>query len=187
MSDPRSDERSDHNIREGSREAIAEALIRNERMIRRVARLKMSSSLNAAFDSQDIFSTLIRRIDSAVAQDRLSFDDRKRLMGYVLRATDRVIIDKARTVSRQRRAEASATPATRELMPESRAGDPERPALGQLMDSLNDERDLVVIESYLAGRPQRVTAKMLNSSTEAIRERWKRIRARLCEQYEGDS
>lgn len=169
----------DDRIRAGDRGSIASALLHDQDRIRRIIRLKLSSRLSRVFASQDVLSTVLRRIDTSVTLGKVTFDSRAALMRYADRVASSAIVDKARIAERRRRCESEEFQQRRGVTGTHLDEDPR--GVGPLDKLLSAEQpdDRLVIESVLAGRTHRQTAMLLDRSPDSIKMRWQRIRARL--------
>src|SRR5947209_7736671 len=83
-------------IRSGDRTAAAEFIRENEPLIRRRFRHKLGAALRRVMDSEDLFSTLARRLDAYVVAGRLTGATQDQLWAVVLRIVENSMVDKLR-------------------------------------------------------------------------------------------
>ena len=177
-------------MRNGDREAAAQFIDRYGQRIRRRLRAKLSPSMRRLFDSQEILSTLARRLDSVVREGKLTADSEPRLWSLVLTISDHALVDKARLLDRLARVEGADGPAAREFRQRLHEAETSRPdgALGELdevLKSLNDPIDRQVLSMWLNDIPHTLIGEELGMSAAAVRKRWQGIRTRLRERAEG--
>jgi RNA polymerase sigma factor (sigma-70 family) len=175
-------------IRDGDRGAVAEFIRGHEPLIRRRFRHKLGAALRRVVDSEDLVSTLSRRLDAYMAMGRLSATTQEQLWALVQRIAERSIVDKLRELQRS---------------PRSGAGDPgiERVAsagcgeLG-LQSAGKDAEDILrlvpesdrdIARAWLQGLDSKAIAQHVGMSPEAVRQRWHRIKIELRSRLEGTS
>ena len=87
-------------MRSGDRVAAAVFITRYGSRIRRRIHGKLSPAMRRIFDSQDILSTLGRRLDQYVRFGRLAAASEDELWALVFRMAENAVIDKARVFRR---------------------------------------------------------------------------------------
>ena len=83
-------------MRDGDREAAALFVSRYGPRIRRRIRGKLGPGMRRIFDSQDILSSVGRRLDAFIHGRKLTANNEQELWGLVHRIASRVLVDKAR-------------------------------------------------------------------------------------------
>src|SRR5690606_17681716 len=79
-----------------ARQAAAEFLVRHQSLIRRRLRRKLTVSARRLFDSEDLFSTVARRIDQEVERDRLDVASEHELWSLIRKIGENCITDRIR-------------------------------------------------------------------------------------------
>lgn len=175
---------------EQARTAAAIFLKRHEGAIRRRLRRKIAAATSRIFDSEDLFSTVARRIDQEVEQQRLSTLNEQQLWGLINRIAENCLTDVARA-ERPRRA-ARRGPLRFDMHRLRRdAQDKQGTAGGDVLDKArqaiprNDDRQLLGL--WLLGAPFAGIAAALGLTETGARKRWERLRRSLREQLPRDS
>lgn len=179
-------------VQAGDRNAAAELFVRYAPIIRARVRHQISPRMRSVFDSQDLMSTMARRLDRYVAVGRFKCDSVPQLLVLLGRIAEASVVDKARSESRLRRAlEIGGADARLVacLAPEVRAEhdrfsdawsdrllDRLERALGMLS---HDERELVVF--WLSDLSFVEMGAALGVSPNASRKRWNALREKLIE------
>ncbi len=177
---------SGRTLRELDREAVAAFLVAFGPQLRRRIRGKLSARVRRLYDSQEILSTVGRRLDRYVLLGRLSICTEEQLRSLVSRIAIAAIADKARATARIGRVERPDG----ELVAddERRRGrapmQSEMSSGGELdraVRALRDPIDREILVLWLRGTPHNVTASVLGMAPTAVRKRWQSIRQRLRE------
>lgn len=171
-------------MRAGDRSAAAEFIAVYGPQIRRRIRGKLGPTMRRLFDSQEILSTLGRRLDNFVHTKRLRADSVPELWALVLKIADNSLLEKARVYRALQRKEGEDSPfATQVLgrLREAETRDPEGPELeiAEAMSTLEDKVDREVLSLWLLGVPHIHIAETLGMEPPAVRKRWQAIRERL--------
>ncbi len=178
-------------MRAGDREAGAEFMAQYGPRLRRRICGKLSAPVRRIFDSQDLLSTVARRLDAFVRSGRLAATSEDQLWSLVFRIADHALADKARVSQRLRRAEGEDGPFARALLERmDREAAPGAPAaeieLARVFTLLDDSVDRTILSLWLADSPHVVTAEAVGLSAGAVRQRWGVIRARLRRALDGE-
>src|SRR4051812_10513421 len=174
-------------IRAGDRSAVAEFIRGHEPLIRRRFRHKLGAVLRRGVGSEDLVSTLSRRLDAYMAMGRLSATTQDQLWALVLRVAERSIMDKLRDL--QRSPGPGPVGATEvvvsrerleELALEARTGwNPE-----EIMQ-LIPVQDREIARGWLKGLDSKVIGDQVGMSADAVRQKWLRIKRGVRERMEG--
>src|SRR5690606_30935513 len=97
-------------MRRGDRDAAAEFLVGYGPLIRRRIRGKLGAAMRRLFDSQEILSTVGRRLDAFVNAGRLEATTTPQLWGLVIRIAENALIEKARVVQSLKAREGEDSP-----------------------------------------------------------------------------
>ncbi len=139
--------------------------------------------MRRVFDSEDIFSTVCRRLDEFVTSGLVRATSVPEMLSLIQAIAQRSVIDKARIVERLMRVEAEDGPLAYEML--QRAGSSElsdvqfQGNIERWASRLNSPMDRLILFHWLWGEPQAVTATHLGISHDLVRKRWQLIRERL--------
>jgi DNA-directed RNA polymerase specialized sigma24 family protein len=164
----------------GDREALARFLTDYGPLIRRRVRGKLRASMRRLFDSQDILSTLSRRLDSYVRDGKFAARSEDEFWAMVFKVAHNSVVEKARIVEslRVKEGEDSAFAALMlgkiETAPEavSAAGI----ELEDVLAMLKSEEDRTITRLWMTGSNLAQIASHLGFGEPAVRQRWHRIR-----------
>lgn len=180
-------------IQGGDRAALADFVMQNAPMIRRRIAGKLGTQMRRLYDSQEILSTVLRRLDRHLAQRELRAATEDQLWALIMATARTSIIDKARIVERLRRSDsedvaiarafAQAVPAPDDSM----SDDVDDTVMARCFDALESDDDRKLMWFWLTGVELRSCCEMVGVSYETGRKRWQRIRARLAEVMERAS
>jgi RNA polymerase sigma factor (sigma-70 family) len=174
-------------IRAGDREAVAEFIRGHEPLIRRRFRHKLGAALRRVVDSEEMVSTLSRRLDAYMAMGRLSATTQEQLWALVSRIAERSVFDKLRQLQRS----PPPAPPSEETVDEQIALD-RRDELamnlhtGKSVDEilrLIPEQDREIAAGWVRGLDFRTIGQQAGMSPEAVRQRWHRIKLELRTRY----
>lgn len=173
-------------MRAGDREAAAEFVTRYGPRIRRRIRGKLSPSMRRLFDSQDILSTVGRRLDMYVRSGRLEASGEAQLWALVMKMALNAVVDKARVYKRLQSVEGEDAPFAHDLLlrlQRVESIDEREPELEleHAFSMLSDEVDRQVLTLWLMGMEHSRIAELLELSSDVVRKRWQRIRETLRE------
>jgi DNA-directed RNA polymerase specialized sigma24 family protein len=177
-------------MRGGDREAVAQFLGCYGPYIRRRVRGKITPGMRRLFDSQELLSTLGRRLDRYVQSGRFKAVDDPQFWRLIFRMVDNAVLDKHRIIKRLECTEGEDSPLAKSLLARLRKGeaDPTRDLeweLEQLLRVISAPVDRQIISFWLMGHSLRVIAAYVDLSPEGVRQRWLSIRLRLRECLEN--
>lgn len=174
----------------GERQAAAEFVTRYGPRIRRRIRGKMRASMRRLFDSQDILSTLSRRLDAYVHGGRFEARSEDELWGLVFKIAERSVAEKARIWKALSESDGHQDRLARqcggagEPVGQSQSADPwENEELEELLECIPQQVDRQIARLWARDLSSEVIASELQLSVESVRVRWTRTRARLKEQF----
>jgi RNA polymerase sigma factor (sigma-70 family) len=173
-------------MRAGDRQAAAAFVTRYGSRIRRRIRGKLSPAMRRIFDSQDILSTLGRRLDQFVRAGRVEAATEGELWALVFRMAENAVIDKARVLRRLRRVEDEDSPFAQHLSRRLRQASRAQKAgveieLNWVLEQVTDPVDRQILSLWLVGTEHTAIADHLELAAPTVRKRWQRIRASLQE------
>lgn len=171
-------------MRSGDREAAATFIMTYGTRIRRRIRGKLGPSMRRLFDSQEILSTLGRRLDLYVRDRKLEASEEGQLWSLVFRMAENAMVDKARVYRRLQSVEGSDSPFARDLLgrlqrAEASKADGAEAMIELAVGSLPDETDQQILTLWLNGTRHSEIAVHLEMSAAAVRKRWERIKGTL--------
>lgn len=175
-------------MRRGERAAAADFMNRfGSRLLRRV-RTKLSQPMRRVFDSQDILSTLARRLDRFVSSGRLEAATEGQLWSLLQRMAEHAVVDKARVFRRLQSVETEDSGFARAMLArlrglERKSEDAPEIEIDRAMRSLRDPKDQTILTLWLMGTPHATTAEQVGLSAAAVRQRWVSIRSRLRREF----
>lgn len=178
-------------LRTGDRQAAGQFIERYGPMVRRRVRGKLGESMRRMFDSQDILSTVSRRLDRYAAAGKIRATSEPELWKLVLRMVDSAMVDKFRLVRRLRRAEGDDPELSRLLLRRFESPSPEdeeaaERSLDRAFASLGQTDDRQFLSLWLRGHRHATIAGVLGISPEAARQRWLVIRDLLRAEFERE-
>ncbi|MCA9311796.1 MAG: hypothetical protein KDA21_11360 [Phycisphaerales bacterium] len=166
-------------IRTGDRDVIAAFVLKHGPVIRRRAAGRLGTRMRRLFDSQEILSTVLRRMDDYIKRGNLTVESEAQLMKLMLQMTTAAVIDKARISERLGRVESPTRPETGHADQGEIADEAECAMMERAFRALDRDVDRDILWLWLSDVPQAVMADLLGESPDFVRKRWQRIRHRL--------
>jgi DNA-directed RNA polymerase specialized sigma24 family protein len=171
-------------MRSGDREAAAEFLARFGPRVRRRIHGKLGPAMRRLFDSQEILSTLGRRLDICVGSGSLRAASMEELWSLVFRIADNSLIEKARVFRSLEAKEGEDSPLAYRVLQrlkdaEDQGQDGPLIEIDAALRSLEDGIDREILSLWLQGNQLAQIAALLGMSAPAVRKRWEKIRGRL--------
>lgn len=165
-----------------SREQVAEFMLGNEDRIRRIARSKLTSMCRTLFDSEDVFSSVLRQVDALATRGDLRPQSEVELWALIATVTRNNAVSKVRLTERARsliRDDGEYAQALSDRI-QSCENDGDVAALCvRLMTALESGHDRQLFALRLRGVAHQLAAELLGISEVACRQRWHVIRNRL--------
>jgi DNA-directed RNA polymerase specialized sigma24 family protein len=170
----------------GDREAVAAFLGRYGPMIRRRVRGKMRASMRRLYDSQDILSTLGRRLDAYVRERKFTARTETEFWAMIFRVAQNSVVEKARIVDALRAKEGEDSPFAESML--ARLRDAERApggddgaeiAVDELLSQIPDGADRSIATLWCLGLSHAQIADHLDLTHDHVRKRWQRLRESL--------
>lgn len=171
----------DEPAREAQRLWAAERMLELAPLVRNRLRRKLDGGARRLFDSQDLMSTVLRRVDRLAAEGRLRAQSDEELISLLFRVSDRVLIDRYRVLGKLRRVEGEDSEWAQSLLTRlDRATDETgKEMLTEIFQSLESADDRILFSLWLRDVPHVVIAQTMGISPEAARQRWSVLRRRL--------
>jgi len=178
-------------VRAGDRAAGAEFLRRHRDVLRQRIRRRLRHVSRRLFDSQEILSTVCRRLDRMVLLGTVRAVSPAALMGLVVEIADHSVVDKARVFNRIDDAEGADSVFAKQLRRRMEAGEADatrgaEEAVALVFEGLAQPRDREILGLWLRGCPLRSIAEELDTQPAAMRKQWQKIRER-CLSILGES
>lgn len=168
-------------IRSGDREAAAEILTRYRPLIRQRCRAQIGAALNSVTDSEDLWSTVARRVDTAIVRGATSFKTESAFWAFVSKLIRNAVIDRSRVLARLNRVADDDAPFAailRERL-EHELDALDSGVLAAAIDAIESSRDREILTQWLCERTHGQIAESLGMTEAAVRVRWHEIRQRL--------
>ncbi|MEM1071797.1 MAG: hypothetical protein AAGH71_03130 [Planctomycetota bacterium] len=165
-----------------ARAALAHRLLELAPMIRRRVRDRLSPSERRIFDSQDLLSTLLRRVDRLAMADRIRAQSDGELISLVLTILDNALLDRHRVFQKLNRVDGPDGQWAQRMLAklELNADDAgQTHYICAAFDVLDRDEDRLYLAMWLRDAPHTLIASMLGISHDTARQRWKSIRDRL--------
>lgn len=174
-------------MRDGDRDAAAEFVTRYGSRIRRRVRGKLGPGMRRLFDSQDILSTLGRRLDRVVHDERVEAQNADEFWALVMAIANNAVVDKARVCRRLQRVEGEDSDFANAMLTRMRNADNDdgdsdgEGAIESAFGALPDDVDKRILSMWLVGSRHTQIANGVGLSPAAVRQRWQSIKSRLRE------
>lgn len=177
-------------MRAGDRAAAAAFLDRFGPRIRRRIHGKLGPAMRRLFDSQEILSTLGRRLDVCVGSGSLRASSLEELWSLVFRIADNSLIEKARVFRSLEAKEGEDSPLAYRVLQrlkEAESQDQDGPLIeiDRALRSLDDGIDRQILSLWLQGNQHVHIAESVGMTAAAVRKRWEKIRGHLRTQCEA--
>jgi DNA-directed RNA polymerase specialized sigma24 family protein len=179
-------------MRNGDREAAAAFITRYGSRLRRRVRGKLGPAMRRLFDSQEIMSTVSRRLDLYVREGRLQAAGERQLWALVLKIADNALIDKIRVFEHLQNVEGSDGAFAQEMLRQMKRSEKAAATHGgaeieieHAMRALPDRTDRQILSMWLMGRQHTQIARELDMASTGVRKRWQSIKQRLRTHFGG--
>lgn len=177
-------------MREGDREAAAAFITRYGSRVRRRIRGKLGPTMRRVFDSQEILSTVGRRLDLYVRSGRLQAVGEGQLWSLIFRIADNALIDKVRVFQRLQAVESSDSEFAMALLAKLERAESSEPdgadfEIERAFDIISDQTDRQILTLWLLGQPHTVIAAEIGIAATGVRKRWQSIKERLRHHFLG--
>ncbi|VAX39499.1 hypothetical protein MNBD_PLANCTO03-2091 [hydrothermal vent metagenome] len=174
----------------GTREELAEFVLQHEGRIRSIARRKLSPGAKSAFGSEDVFLTVVRRLDAMAAEGLIRAESEGQLWALIRSVAEHVSLHRSRliesTASRSGE-DASFWSGVCCDFRRCRSDTEAFALLIRMMHSLSGQTDRQIFSLRLRGVSHRVIAQQVGCTAEAARQRWQGIRRELQLRFSEDT
>jgi DNA-directed RNA polymerase specialized sigma24 family protein len=179
-------------MRQGDREAAAAFITRYGSRLRRRIRGKLGPAMRRLFDSQEILSTVSRRLDMYVRKGRMQAVHASQLWTLIFKMADNALIDKIRVFEHLQNIEGSDGTFARDVLSRLEQAEQESDSNGDgaeieiehAMSALSDRTDRTILWMWLMGHPHAKIAEELDMATTGVRKRWQLIKQKLRTRFE---
>jgi len=168
---------------QGEREAAAEFVVRFGPLIRRRVRGKLRASMRRMFDSQDILSTLSRRLDVYVSRGQFEPRSAAELWGLVFAIAENCVVEKARILQSLVEKEVGLAMEPQTAAPGRPIGVTHGEELEELLEEVPLAIDRQIARMWAMDISSEAIAAELGLTSEVVRTRWRRTRDRLRDHY----
>lgn len=171
-------------MREGDREAAAIFITQFDSRIRRRIRGKLNPAMRRLFDSQDILSTVGRRLDQYVRSGSLEAASERQLWALVFKMAANAVVDKSRMFRRLQQVEGPDGRIAQEMLRQLRSADQQASGgveieLDNVLGMFRDETDREILILWLNGFRLQEIATSIDMAATGVRKRWQKIREQL--------
>ena len=171
-------------MRAGERDAAGEFITRFGPRLRARLRFRLSQSMRRVFDSQDVLSTVARRLDACVRAGAITAATPEQLWSLVLTIARHSLAEKGRIISRLQRVEDEDSDVARAIL--RRLEDAQRQSehdaeatIEHAFTQLSDPTDRQILGMWLVGTPLAEIAACLGLAAGTVRWKWSQIRDTL--------
>ena len=180
-------EPSDACFDSSDRSEVAARLLDLAPLIRRRLRDRLSATDRRLFDTQDLMSTILRRVDALIATGRLRAETDIQLVSLVLTVLDNAVVDRHRVLARLRRVESEDGVWAAWLIAKLEDQNPEHTgrALAEVFESVESDDDRLFLSLRLSGATHAMIAELIGISHDACRQRWVSIKNHILAQLES--
>lgn len=171
-------------FRAGDSEAVGDFLNAYGPLVRAHYRRKIGRSMRRLVDSQDLLSTIARRLCQRVQAQRVTAADTRQLWALVFRIGNDALVDRVRIISRLREIESADSPFVQALRKRLDVGDADDAGhfgeeLAGMLDALESDLDRELLVRWLHGETLASVAGSLGLTAPNTRKRWERLRRTL--------
>jgi DNA-directed RNA polymerase specialized sigma24 family protein len=163
---------------ENVRRAIAEYVLENGGIVRAIARRNLTTNTRAVHDSEDVLSSVLRRLDTLAADGSLRLSSERDLWAYISVIARNTAVSKTRLIEIARSYLTEDGAFAYEVVRRLNAcrGDEEATILmHRMMGSLKDPIDRQVFALRYRGASHAAIGNLLGTTEEASRQRWRKI------------
>jgi hypothetical protein len=171
---------------ESARTWVARFVMDNADQVRALARRKLTRNTRRVFDSEDVLSSVLRRLDQMAVRGTLRLRSEAELWPLIEAIARNTAVSKTRMIERARNFLTDDAAYANELLKRlnSCPGDDEATLLMLRMTvSLKNPQDRQLVTLVHRGASHRVIGSVFGITAEASRQRWKKVRDELCRRF----
>jgi DNA-directed RNA polymerase specialized sigma24 family protein len=172
-----------------TRESVAEFVRTNQHLIRSLAREKLTKVTRSVEDSEDVLSSVFRRMDAMVHQGRVRPRSESELWALVRQMTQNTACTKTRLEERHIEMVGEDGEYAEMVLRRMKACDSDEEAaliIHRLAMKIQDSVDRQLFFLRSRGVTHRAAAQLLGISADAARKRWERTRESLRAKMDED-
>lgn len=171
------------------RDAIAGRLLELAPLIRRRIQNKLSGNDRRLFDTQDLLSTILRRVDALIAKGTLRATTDRELVSLVLTMLDNSLVDRYRLMSRLNRTESrdGVWASWARVNAKSDDSNVTSETLSEIFESIESAEDRLLLSLRLSGATHAMIAVILEISPEACRQRWVSLKQKIASDIQNNN
>lgn len=165
-----------------TRERVADYLRGKEQEIRSVARRRLTRNTRGTHDSEDVYSSVLRRLDELASRGEVRPRSESELWALAKTIASNTAVSKTRLAERARALVAEDGSYARSLLDRLQAANGDDEAmllLLRLAQSCDNSDDRQILFLRMRGAGYKVIAETLGISSDACRQRWRVLRAKL--------
>lgn len=170
-------------MKAGDRQAAALFITHYGSRVRRRVRGKLGPAMRRLFDSEEILSTVGRRLDLYVRNGKLEAAGESQLWKLIFQMADCAVLQKANMFQRLERVEASDSDVANHLLQRLHRADSEPDGADRVIDQalviLTNETDRQILSLWLGGQDHAAIGEQLGLTPAAVRKRWQAIKEKL--------
>ena len=173
-----------------TRAAIAAYVLEHKDRVRSIARNKLTRNTRRVFDSDEVLSSVLRRLDGMAVRGTLMPHSEAELWGLIEAIAQNTAVSKTRLIERARNMVTDDGPYAYELLKRLNACETDDEAtllVNRMLMSLPHGPDRQITVMFLRGATHRAIGDILGISEEASRQRWHRIRSELARRFQEGS
>lgn len=174
--------------REAYRRTLADFILSREAQIRAIARRKLTVSTRSVFDSEDVLSSVLRRLDSLVQRGKLRPGCEAELWGFIKVIASNNAVSKSRLIECSRKWLTDEPEYAYYIVKVINAceDDDEVSWLVYRMAGSLAGEDRQIFFLRVRGAMHQAVARVLGIDEGAVRQRWSRICRELRDRFGGD-
>lgn len=170
-------------VQAGDCEAAAEFFQRHQDVLRQRIRRRLRRAERRIFDSQDILSTVSRRLDRMVRERTVRALNGAQLMSLVLQIAANSVVDKVRVLEGMRRVEGPDSDLADRIRGQVESTERRRPEGGEeviarVLEGLTGAGEREVMSLWLRGWTLKSIAEEFRTEPATMRKRWEAIRTK---------
>lgn len=170
----------------GARGSVATYIVQHADRVRAIARDKLPRRTRRVADSEDVLSSVLRRLDEMVVRGTLRLDSERELWGLIEAIANNAAVSKARMIERAQNLLTEDSVYANELLKRLNVcpGDDEATLLLLRMTaSIKNSTDRQVMTLMHRGVSHKAIGHLLGTTEGASRQRWQCIREELCKRF----
>lgn len=158
-------------MRAGDREAAAQFMHHYGPLIRSRVRDKLGTQLRRVMDSEDVLSTVARRLDGMIAEGRMRAETEPELWSLVQSVANHALSESLRATRADREALRGVSRGSFDHLPD--IGEDERAAIA--LRSVENDADRRMVALWMRGASLASIGRSIGATPASVRMRWNRL------------